>query len=428
MPDLAEQILPRLTSQTLPGLALWPGAVPPHYGGYSIANLTASLAAWLETPPFGTTPLAPELTQPLGPDVRPVVVLIMDSMGYLRFKEQLREPDSAWARLAQAGIFGALTSVFPPTTVAALTSMWTGRPPGEHGVLAYELWLREYGAVVNMIKLSPMATDSRPEVLTEAGFDPSKFLSVPTLGQHLAAAGVPVHAFMQFHLTESGLSKMHLTGADVHGFFSPSDLWVNLREHLEATQGQRQLCWAYWPMVDTLAHYYGPESSRVNYEVNAFGRTMADAFLDLLSPAAREGTALIVLADHGQVLTPKMEAFELKNFPELLDHLHILPTGEHRAAFLHCRPGRVPAARQYVEQTWPEHFQVVEQTTAIASGLYGKTLDPRTPARLGELLVLARNHAYWWWAPKPNDLLGRHGSLTAEEMLVPFLAARLDRM
>jgi len=428
MPDLAEQILPRLTSQTLPGLPLWPGAVLPHYGGYSIANMTASLAAWLGTPPFGTTPLAPELTDPLGPDVRRAVVLLMDSMGYLRFKEQLHEPGSPWARLSQAGVFGALTSVFPPTTVAALTSMWTGRPPGEHGVLAYELWLREYGAVVNMVKLSPMATDSRPELLAEAGFEPAKFLTVPTLGQHLEAAGIPFHAFLQFQLTESGLSKMLLAGAEIHGFFSPSDQWVNLREHLEATAGQRQLCWTYWPLVDTLAHHYGPATSRLTHEVNAYGQTMADAFLDLLNSAAREGTALIVLADHGQVLTPKLEAFELKNYPDLLDHLHILPTGEHRAAFLHCRPGQVAAARQYVEKTWPGHFQVVDQAAAIASGLYGKTLDRRTASRLGELLVLARNDAYWWWASEPNALLGRHGSLGAEEMLVPFLAARLDRM
>jgi hypothetical protein len=30
-----------------------------------------------------------------------------------------------------------------------------------------------------------------------------------------------------------------------------------------------------------------------------------------------------------------------------------------------------------------------------------------------------------WWANKENPLIGRHGGLSSEEMLVPLLAARL---
>ncbi|MBI4768952.1 MAG: alkaline phosphatase family protein [Chloroflexi bacterium] len=425
MTDLTDSLLPRLTSRALPGLTLWPQAVPPHYGGYSIANLPSSLAAWLRTPAFGMGPLAPELTAPLGPDVRRVVVLLLDAMGLLRFRDQLRAPGSVWARLGAAGLFGALTSVFPSTTVAALTSLWTGRAPGEHGLLAYEMWLREYGMVANMIDFSPITLDSQPHLLFEAGLDPTKFLTLPTLGAHLAASGRPIHTFLHYQLLGSGLSRMHLAGAEAHGFFSSADLAVNLRELLEATAGQPQLVWVYWPTVDTLSHYYGPAGERVEHEVNAFGRTLAEACLDQLSPAARAGTVLIVLADHGQVATPDLQSYDLRQRPEFTDLLHILPTGEHRAAFLHCRPGRVDAARSYIERAWPGRFTVEDQPAVMASGLLGRKLDPRTPARLGELLVLSRGAAHLWWAAKEDHLLGRHGGLSAEEMLVPYLAARL---
>lgn len=30
-----------------------------------------------------------------------------------------------------------------------------------------------------------------------------------------------------------------------------------------------------------------------------------------------------------------------------------------------------------------------------------------------------------WWSEKENLLIGRHGGLSADEMLVPFLAVRL---
>ena len=62
----------------------------------------------------------------------------------------------------------------------------------------------------------------------------------------------------------------------------------------------------------------------------------------------------------------------------------------------------------------------------MRSGLLGSALDERTPSRLGELLVLARNSAYLWWAADEDRMRGRHGSLTRDEMLVPLLVARLD--
>src|SRR3990172_1665087 len=103
MADLTATLLPRLTSRTVPGLTLWPEAVPPAYDGYSIANLPSSICAWLGAPPFGMGPLARELTEPLGGDIRRVVVILLDALGYLRFQSQLREPGSPWEELHRNG-------------------------------------------------------------------------------------------------------------------------------------------------------------------------------------------------------------------------------------------------------------------------------------------------------------------------------------
>jgi hypothetical protein len=44
---------------------------------------------------------------------------------------------------------------------------------------------------------------------------------------------------------------------------------------------------------------------------------------------------------------------------------------------------------------------------------------------MGDLVVAAKGNAFWWWAAKPNPLTGRHGGLSSQEMLVPFLAGWL---
>jgi hypothetical protein len=45
--------------------------------------------------------------------------------------------------------------------------------------------------------------------------------------------------------------------------------------------------------------------------------------------------------------------------------------------------------------------------------------------RIGDLIAIAADDAYLWWSAGKDFLLGRHGGLGADEMLVPFLAARL---
>ncbi len=427
MPDLSEKLMPRLLNRRLPGLPPLPAEfVLPDYDGGSIANLPGQVAAWLGAGSFGGGGLHPEWMGALGGPVTRVVMVLVDALGFQRFYPLLQEPGSAWDWLQGRGLLAPLTSVFPSTTTAALTSLSSGLPPGRHGMLGYEMWLKEFGMTANMIQLRPMAAGRETGSLVEVGLDQESFTRAPILARHLAAQGVDVHAFLPAYILGSGLTRMSLGRVARYPFHTPSDLWPGLRQLLEATPGARQLVWAYWPMVDTLSHQYGPSAEAVDREARSFGEMLRQAFLEPLPAAARAGTLFVLLADHGQVDTPVQPDFNLHNHPEFVDLLHILPTGENRAAYLHCRPGQVEQARAYIEQRWPEEFVVLAQEAVMRSGLLGLTLDDRTPARLGELLVLARGGNYLWWAADEDRMRGRHGSLTRDEMLVPLLAARLD--
>jgi len=425
--DLTETLLPRLLESRLAGLPPLPAEfVLPDYGGGSIANLPAQVAAWLGAEPIGLGPLRADWLRGLGGPVTRVVMVLVDALGYQRFRPLLEQPGTAWHWLQQRGLLAPLTSVFPSTTTAALTSLSTGLPPGQHGMLGYEMWLKEFGVTANMIALRPMAAGRETGSLVEVGLDQDQFTRAPILAQHLAGQGVEVHAFLPAFIAGSGLSRLTLGRVQRHPFHMPSDLWTGIRQLLEAAPGARQLVWAYWPMVDTLSHHYGPAAEAVEREAQSFGEMLLRAFLEPLSPAARAGTLFVLLADHGQVDTPPVPDFNLHGHPALVDRLHILPTGENRAAFLHCRPGQVDEARAYLESHWPDEFVVLPQEAVMRSGLLGSQLDDRTASRLGELLVLSRGSAYLWWAADENRMRGRHGSLTRDEMLVPFLAARLD--
>jgi hypothetical protein len=150
-------------------------------------------------------------------------------------------------------------------------------------------------------------------------------------------------------------------------------------------------------------------------------------FLKSLSPRIRKNTLLILTADHGQINTQFDPHFELRNHPQFMQLLHIQPTGENRLAFLHIRPGQVDSVKDYFEQKWPTKFILLDSSRAVRSGLFGPgDPNPQLVNRLGDLIAISRDDSYLWWADKKNHLLGRHGGLHPDEMLVPFLAARLD--
>ena len=430
MTDLTNELIPRLKAHKLPGLDLPEELVHPNYDGLSILNTPNSLCALLGVPPKNGIPaLSPEILSPLGEDIDKVLVILMDALALHRLKAWMAaQPDMVLNRLAADGVLAALTSITPSTTSAALTTYWTAAPARMHGITGYEMWLKEYGMVVNSIMHTPMSfRGGGIGSLEHAGFSPETFLPVQALGPHLAGHGVEAHVFQHYSIIDSGLSKMFFNETIRHGCGGAVDMWYQAQQLWASHQDGKLLAWVYWPDVDSLSHYHGPDDPRTQYEFSAFSQTFEKLFLDRLSAEARRGTTVILTADHGQITTNKLDGhYDLNNHPELTRRLHILPTGENRLAFLHVRPGQTEAVREYVERTWPNQFTLLESAYAVEKGLFGPgERHPGLLDRVGDLTAVARGTAFWWWGNKPNPIIGRHGGLSADEMVVPFLAARL---
>lgn len=428
MTDISAAYLPALRTGRIEGLSANDGFVYPQYGGQSILNIPSSICNWLGATQFGAPALEASITSGLAASYKRVIFLLVDALALHRLQNWMRDPTFAlWQALAKRGVLAPLTSVTPSTTCAALTSLWTGRSPAEHGTVGYELWLREYGVVANMILHAPFSF-SREDIgsLQSAGFDPRSFLGLPTLGTHLAAAGVRSYALQHFAIIDSGLSEMFFPDVELAPFLSPTDGWSNLRQLIESRPDERAFYWFYWDHIDTLSHKDGPDNPRVKAEFASFTKALESGFLNGLKPELAKETLFVLAADHGQINTEKDPHYDLRNHPNLTRRLHMQPTGENRLAFLYVKPGQIEAVREYIERTWPNQFSLLESGYALDLGLFGpQPHAARSAERMGDLTVLAKGNAYWWWGNRENPLLGRHGGLTEQEMVVPFLAAPL---
>jgi hypothetical protein len=428
MPDMSPELLPIIRSNRLPGLDLGDEFVYPKYDDQSILNVPASICQLMGIPPVGASPLKPEILSPLGEGARKVILILMDALAFHRLQSWMVDnKDMVWNYLVADGLLVPLTSISPSTTSSAITTLWTGRSPAEHGIVGYELWLKEYGVVANMIEHKPITYRGGIGNLSQAGFSPDTFLPVSSITAHFKEHGVSPYAFQHYSIINSGLSRMFMEGANRQSFRTAADLWVSLRHLFDQSPNERMYAWVYWGAVDGLSHFYGPDDERPKAEFALFSSAFERFFVNELSPSVRKDTLVVLISDHGQIVTNKFKTdYDLRNHPEFTRLLHILPTGENRLAYLHVRPGKTEAVKGYIQNAWPGQFVVLESNLALEQGLLGPGKPyERLPERLGDLIAIARGDAYWWWATKENPIIGRHGGLSPDEMLVPFLAAHL---
>jgi hypothetical protein len=408
-------------------LSLPPEFLPPDYEGGSIANVPATIAAMLQVPFAGLPPLPGPLWQPLGRDIRRVVLITLDALGQNLVDQ---EAERLEPYLAETAVRGQLTSIFPSTTVAALSSLWTGSAPAQHGLAALYLLFPEYGTIGQMLNFSPIF-GKYPDALVKAGLKPEEYLQTPGLAQQLAAGGIPTYAFKGAAIVKSALSQMHGRGvADSFGVWSMADMMVEVGRFLEEKAGEPLFVNAYWPSIDTISHMRGWNGAQTVAEFHMLWQQIHQTLRQNLSPAARRHTALFIVADHGQTLCPKERYIKLSDHPELNEMLLMRPAGEPRVAYLYAKQGRVQDVVDYVNVNLSHAALALPTPQALAAGLFGPPpYAAQLDNRLGDVVVIMR-HNHLFVHPEDQELIERlygwHGGMTHAEMAVPWLGYRLD--
>ncbi len=448
---IAEETL--LARQKLPEF-FGSDAIRPSYDGLGLANIAALAIQWLcpDAPSLSEHPALP----PFNPDllalqaltdawktwqrqapINHVVMLVIDAFGYDQLRTLMAQGDApglAAACVTPQAFFMPATSVFPSTTVTALTSAATAYAPAQHGIMCTNMYLQELGSVANLIHWRPsVAPTSTPYLDTQ--LNPDTLLPVPNLYLRLEKAGVNVEIVNFRQFKGSSISRFTSVGSQAGqsgfiGYLTPADGLAQLRDRLLAkTNNTKSFTYFYTPNIDTAAHRYGPLSSSYRAEVAALDFSLKRELLEGL--AGRDDIVLLLVADHGQRPAYPDKILWLNQHPELTQLLFVPSTGESQCRFLHLRQGKEAAVMNYIRQHLAERFLVLPKQEAIALGLFG--LPGQPPAenysdRIGDLILIPRTD----WACFPEEhspiIAGVHGGLSRAEMLIPFLAYRFGSL
>lgn len=408
--------------------------VRPQYQANCFANLPQFVLATLLGQ--SSSPLAPIGLDRLPQRPRQVVFMFLDAFGW-SFFERYRERSTFLRRIDQAGSVTKLTSQFPSTTSAHVTTLLSALPVGQHGVFEWNYYEPQLDAVITPLLFS-FAGDKAPGTLAKVGARPEDILPSESLGQRLKAGGVTTYAFLHQSYAGSPYNALVNRNDRLIPYKTLPEALTNLRLRLENQQGSA-FYFLYFDAIDSICHDYGPDSPQVEAEIEACLATLT-RWLERGLRTSGGDTLLLVTADHGQTAVDPATAIYLNHLPDFarLEPLLrrngqgqlLVPAGSPRDMFLYVRDGCVDEAHDLLSRWLAGRADVVRVADLIEQGYFGPAPVADTfRARAGDLVILPHAGESVWWHEKDRfeqRFYGHHGGLSAEEMEIPLLLYALS--
>ena len=366
-----------------------PVPVIPDYSG---ANLTGIIPGCL----LGSSGRRPNwFPQPLQEAER-VVLLVIDGLGY----EQLQRHAHIAPNLMSL-VGGSITTIAPSTTASALTSLVTGASPAEHGIVGYRMDMGD--SIMNSLRWWSDTRDLRKV------HPPATVQPIPPF------VGMTIPVVSRAELEGSAFTEAHLRGSRPCGWRAASSIVAQCANLISSGE---KFVYAYYDGIDKIAHergfgaYYDSEIAATDWLVGSLLNTLPS------------GTTLAITADHGQVQVDDNVVHLSDDIKASLHH----QSGEGRFRWLHAKRGQESdllqiATDSYSDIAWvASRDQVIEE--AWLGPARGGRIADQVKRRLGDVALVPFT-ATTFDDPLdsgPFSLVCRHGSLTADEMFVPFLA------
>ena len=352
-----------------------------------------------------------------------VILFFIDAFGW-RFYERFQ--DSPFIkRMEKNGRIEKLTSQFPSTTAAHVTTMHTGLSVGQSGVHEWYYYEPLVDRVISPLLFSFAGTKSR-DTMKEAHVDPVKLYPKSVLYPELKKMGVDSFYFGLRDYTPSTYSKVVMTGAEIRSFKTLSEAFVNLGQLIEK-QTRPMFAHLYFDKIDAIAHEYGPAAPQTEAEIETFLLMMEHYFERMFN--GRKKILFLMTADHGMCEVDPQTTIYLNrdpNFSGVERFLksnargeYLVPAGSPRDMFLYVKNEMLDEAQAFLTSRLAGKADVVRTETFIKEGYFGPEVSTRFKERVGNLIILPYRYQSVWWYDKDKYVqryYGHHGGLTPQEM------------
>ena len=240
------------------------------------------------------------LDEKLSKKYRNVVLIILDGMG-----EHIIKNISPNGYFVQNEI-ECVTSVYPSTTTAAITTYYSGKPPYETGWIAWSQYFKEYGRSLDML---PQVESYTGESLKNARMDVfEEIMNYETVFSKIEKYSPSVKAY-EIMPSYSERKSTRTIKAD-----TPAEIIESI-EMLCQNSGEKFIM-AYCDNPDSLLHKFGTDSE----EAKDFILNIEES-IKKMCDNLEDDTIVIISADHGHLNVEN--AHTILDYPEILECLYM---------------------------------------------------------------------------------------------------------
>lgn len=333
---------------------------------------------------------------------RNVVLLILDGMG-----------EHILNKLSPNGFFvkhkiDLVTSVYPSTTTAALTTYYSGKPPYESGWIAWSQYFKEYGRAIDMLShkesyKGDSIADARINVFKELVNYESVFSKIEK------ASNIPAYEIMPSYSDRRSNRTIKADSVD--------EILDNIKMLCEVPNEKFIL--AYCDNPDGILHKYGSSSN----EAKEFIQNTENKIQELCSKLD-DDTILIISADHGHKDIENI--YTLLDYPKIQECLIMPPSLESRSLTFWVKENMRNVFEDEFNKIFGNEFWLMTKEEFLDKHFLGFGIKhPKIDDFLGNYIALSTNSSIirleTYLAEGKKVKKSTHCGLSKEEMEVPLI-------
>ena len=360
-----------------------------NYEENNIVNLSNSILKYFDVEPFHNT--LENLDKLLEEKkYKNIVLFVCDGLGFYNLKELLDKEDFLRSKKTIK-----LSSVFPPTTAAATTTLLSGLTPSEHHWFGWDMYFKDTNETISVFLNKIKDTETSPKINVIDKYY-MKYKNIIDL------------------INENSSNKAYFAYP-----FSLDNKCLNIDEVIErikklTKENTKKFIYAYIENPDKLMHKYGIDSKEVYEEVKSINNKIENLSKDL------KDTLILVTADHGLINT---ETVLLKNsLTKIYNMLKRTTSIEPRSVGIKLKDNvKKDDFIKLYKKELEKDFKLLTGEEVIKSKLFGNCDSSYLRDNIGDYLLIGITNKLLIDNEYVPNFKAGHAGFTKKELTVPLI-------
>ncbi|MFP4568085.1 MAG: alkaline phosphatase family protein [Candidatus Woesearchaeota archaeon] len=378
----------------------------PNYKDGSIVNLMSSIKKGLGGKhSYGELKLlkSKELK-----NTKNIVLIVIDGLGYNFLKETMR------GTVFEKNLKGSITSVFPPTTGAAIPTFATGLPPQQTALAGWHVFLKEIGILANTLPFNPRI-GGLPFTTGKI-----KIKDIYNIKGFTHDMKIKSYIIKPQYIINSDFTKLTQGQSKLIGCKTLTGFFNQITKTIKKTD-EKKYIYAYWDVFDMIAHEKGIKSK----EIQQYFKEICNEIEKFLKKIQNTNTKIIITSDHGFINSTKKELLKLEKHPKLQEWLTMPLTGDSRVAYCYVKANKTKQFEEYIKTKLNKYCEAYKSKDLIKKQFFGLGApNPKLLDRIGDYTIIMKENYTIKddvVGKKSKYYLGRHSGVSKDEMLVPLI-------